>query len=173
MHRSQAANALLDRAQSSLTLFLDEDDWLLPEQIEKLVLGLAQSPQSVMAYTDTRCARVDDQKQETVVREYVQLHQAEHLMLENYIPIHDAVFRRTFTTQACRFDPSLDLFEDWDFWLQLQQAGPLFTNPAAVRLTASVPNPGQALNLKTLTWPYKPFNNCYKSGGSAGHPNNC
>jgi GT2 family glycosyltransferase len=129
MPRSQAANELLDRAQSPLALFLDEDDWLLPEHIEKLVLGLAQSPQSVMAYTDTRCVRIHDQGQETVVREYVQPYQAEQLMLENYIPIHAAVFRRTPTTQACRFDPSLDLFEDWDFWLQLQQAGPFVHQP--------------------------------------------
>jgi len=129
MPRSQAANALLDRAQSPLALFLDEDDWLLPEHIEKLVKGLTQSPQSVMAYTDTRCVRIDAQGQETVVREYVQPYHAELLMLENYIPIHAAVFRRTPTTQVCRFDPSLDLFEDWDFWLQLQQAGPFVHQP--------------------------------------------
>jgi GT2 family glycosyltransferase len=129
MPRSQAANALLDAAPSSLALFLDEDDWLLPDHIEKLVRVLAQSPQAVLAYTDTRCIRIDDSGQETVVREYTQPYQPEHLMLENYIPIHAALFRRSPETKACRFDISLDLFEDWDFWLQLQQAGPFIHQP--------------------------------------------
>lgn len=124
MPRSQAANALLERAQSDMAIFLDEDDWLLPDHIEKLVRRLAQTPEATLAFTDTRCVRINDQGQETVVREYVQAYHAEQLMLENYIPIHAAVFRRTPQTQACRFDLSLDLFEDWDFWLQLQQQGP-------------------------------------------------
>ena len=129
MLRSDAANALLDAAPSSLALFLDEDDWLLPDHIEKLVRVLAQSPQAVLAYTDTRCIRIDDSGQETVVREYTQPYQPEHLMLENYIPIHAALFRRSPETKACRFDTSLDLFEDWDFWLQLQQVGPFVHQP--------------------------------------------
>ncbi len=127
--RSQAANILLERAQSSLAMFLDEDDWLEPEHIEKLVNALAQSPQSVLAFTDTRCVRLDDCGNEIVVREYAQAYQPEHLMLENYIPIHAALFRRTPEVQACRFDVSLDLFEDWDFWLQLQQLGPFVHQP--------------------------------------------
>jgi len=127
--RSQAANALLDRAQSPLALFLDEDDWLLPDHIEKLVRGLAQNPQAVLAYTDTRCIRINEQGLQTVVREYTQAYQAEQLMLENYIPIHAAAFRRNPQTRACRFDPTLDLFEDWDYWLQLQQTGPFVHLP--------------------------------------------
>jgi GT2 family glycosyltransferase len=129
MQRSQAANALLDRAQSSLAMFLDEDDWLLPGHIEKLVLALAQSPKAVLAYTDTRCVRIHDNGQETVVREYGQPYKPEHLMLENYIPIHAALFRCSPLVKACRFDTSLDLFEDWDYWLQLQQVGHFVHQP--------------------------------------------
>ena len=129
MRRSQAANALLDASRSSLALFLDEDDWLLPDHIEKLVLALTQSPHAVMAYTDTHCIRLDDSGQETLVREYTQSYQPEHLMLENYIPIHAALFRRSPRVQVCRFDTSLDLFEDWDYWLQLQQIGPFVHQP--------------------------------------------
>lgn len=129
MLRSQAANALLDAAPSSLALFLDEDDWLLPDHIEKLVRSLAQSSHAVLAYTDTRCVRIDESGQETAVRQYTQPYQPEHLMLENYIPIHAALFRRSPETKACRFDTSLDLFEDWDYWLQLQQVGSFVHQP--------------------------------------------
>lgn len=131
MARSQAANALLQRASSPFALFLDEDDWLLPDHIQKLVQALAHAPQAVLAYTDTRCVQLDANGQETVVREYIRTYQAEHLMLENYIPIHAALFRRTPKVQQCRFDETLDLFEDWDYWLQLQQTG-LFVHQSGI-----------------------------------------
>jgi GT2 family glycosyltransferase len=123
MQRSEAANALLKNARSSLVMFLDEDDWLLPDHISKLLSSLAQAPQAVLAYSDTRCIRYDDNGNEVTVREYVHPYHPEQLMLENYIPIHAALFHLTDETRACHFDTSLDLFEDWDFWLQLQQVG--------------------------------------------------
>ncbi|WP_322993718.1 glycosyltransferase family 2 protein [Limnohabitans sp.] len=129
MQRSQAANALLKSARSSLAIFLDEDDWLLPGHISKLLSSLAQEPQAVLAYSDTRCIRYDDKGNEVTVREYVHPYHPEQLMLENYIPIHAALFQLTPETRACHFDTELDLFEDWDFWLQLQQVGPFVHAP--------------------------------------------
>lgn len=142
MLRSQAANALLDVAPSSLAMFLDEDDWLLPNHIEKLVLALSQSPQAVLAYTDTRCIRIDEGGQQTLVREYTQPYQPEHLMLENYIPIHSALFRRSPQAQACRFDTTLNLFEDWDYWLQLQQVGHFVHQPGITAIYRIHPQSG-------------------------------
>src|SRR5699024_2752648 len=53
------------------------------------------------------------------------------LMLENYIPIHAALFDLNLIRQQpqLRFDTSFDLFEDWDFWLQLLQHGPFVHVP--------------------------------------------
>lgn len=129
MQRSQAANALIQSARSSLAMFLDEDDWLLPDHISKLLSSLAQSPEAVLAYSDTRCIRYDDNGNEVTVREYVHPYHPEQLMLENYIPIHAALFHLNAETRACHFDEGLDLFEDWDFWLQLQQVGPFVRAP--------------------------------------------
>lgn len=123
MSRSEAANALLNESKSAYALFLDEDDWLLPKHIENLVNVLEADPQAVMAYSDTRCVQLDDDGQEVVLREYVNDYSAVHLMLENYIPIHAGLFRRTPQTRKCIFDTNFDLFEDWDYWLQLQQIG--------------------------------------------------
>jgi GT2 family glycosyltransferase len=123
MSRSQAANALLNESKSPYALFLDEDDWLLPQHIANLVNGLEGHPEAVMAYSDTRCVQLDADGQETVLRDYVNDYSAVHLMLENYIPIHAGLFRRTLDTKKCLFDTRFDLFEDWDYWLQLQQLG--------------------------------------------------
>ena len=43
LERSEAANALLQAAQGRYALFLDDDDWLLPEHLAKLREGLSQS----------------------------------------------------------------------------------------------------------------------------------
>lgn len=123
MSRSEAANVLLNESKAAYALFLDEDDWILPQHIENLVNVLETHPQAVMSYSDTRCVKLDDDGQEVVLREYVNDYSAVHLMLENYIPIHAALFRRTPQTRSCFFDANFDLFEDWDYWLQLQQIG--------------------------------------------------
>jgi len=41
------------------------------------------------------------------------------LFQANYMAIHAPVFHRSFIDAGCRFDGSLEVFEDWDFWLQL------------------------------------------------------
>ena len=43
-------------------------------------------------------------------------------MRDNYIPIRRTL-RRSVLQQGCRFDPELEIYEDWDFWLQLTQLG--------------------------------------------------
>lgn len=123
MFRSAAANALLEQAQSPFALFLDDDDWLEPDHIEKLVQRLLQSPSAVLAFSDTRCVRLDEAGKETVVREYAEAYSRERLMFENYIPIHAALIRRTDETRAIKFDPQFNIYEDWDYWLQMQQLG--------------------------------------------------
>ncbi len=44
----------------------------------------------------------------------------------NYIPIHAALIRRSVIDRGYRFDESLEVYEDWDFWLQLCQITPAF-----------------------------------------------
>ncbi len=39
------------------------------------------------------------------------------------MPIHSVLFRRRVLTAGCRVDESLDIYEDWDFWLQVAEHG--------------------------------------------------
>ena len=44
----------------------------------------------------------------------------EKLLITNYIPIHAVLFsRELIEVNNIRFDEHLNVFEDWDFWLQL------------------------------------------------------
>lgn len=129
--RSRAANRGLETAQGQYLIFLDDDDWFAPDHIAALVERLEQEPQAVAAYAGVSCVEWrDGQWQE--VRRYHSAYDPVWLLLENTIPIHALLFRHSACVQtaACRFDEGLDIFEDWDFWLQLQQHGPFLYRDA-------------------------------------------
>lgn len=124
--RSAAANALLDAAGGKYALFLDDDDQLLPDHLQKLVKSLESDPSLNACYSDVQATlspRHDGTQTQT------HLYQSEFdrslLQFQNYLPIHSVLFRLPAVRQApaCRFEEQLALFEDWDFWLQLAAKG--------------------------------------------------
>ena len=115
---------LIDAAKGRYALFLDDDDWLLPDHLKKLVEALDASPDCVAAYADVQMMKVQGDCMEGAhlfASEFDPL----RLQFENYLPIHSVLFRRTAVDAlpACRFGTELELFEDWDFWIQLAQKG--------------------------------------------------
>lgn len=124
--RARAANLLLEAAASEFALFLDDDDWLLPDHLDKLVSALREQPRLVAAYGDVEAvagARTADQH---LVHTFQSDFDPVALQLQNYLPIHAVMFRVDVVRAdpPSRFDPSMTLFEDWDFWLQLAAKGP-------------------------------------------------
>lgn len=123
--RVQAANALLELAGAEHLLFLDDDDELLPGHLARLLQALQQSPQAAAAYADVEYG-------EWVEGHWQVRHRFEapfdrwRLLIENYLPIHAVLFRSRF---GLRFDESLDVFEDWDYWLQLADRGDFIHMP--------------------------------------------
>ena len=119
LRRAQAANAGLEAARGDLLCFLDDDDELLPGHFEPLVDALRAHPQAVAAYSGTSAETPDGH----VLRTYGRPFERTDLYLENCFPIHSVLFRRKAVLAGARFDPSFDLCEDWDFWLQLARFG--------------------------------------------------
>lgn len=144
--RSQAANALLETATGKYALFLDDDDWLLPGHLTKLVAQLQARPQLVGAYSDVQCVTVDASAQEltplpeseAIGHLYAQDFDSVALQLQNFLPIHAVLFRMDKAHQipVCQFTPELELFEDWDFWLQLACRGPFERVPGVSAMYA-------------------------------------
>ena len=126
--RSAAANLLLDEAQGRWALFLDDDDWLGPSHVARLVAALQDDPAVVAAYAGVSCVEADPTASGgfVEVRRFDDLHDPVRLLIENYIPINAMMFdlAPTRTPDGPRFDADLDLFEDWDFWLQMLGSGP-------------------------------------------------
>lgn len=123
--RSAAANRGLDAAQGEYLIFLDDDDWFEPDHIAGLVEILERESGIMAAYAGVRCVRRLTEDRWETVQIYNDPFDAARLRLENFIPINALLFRRAalFSAPPCRFDESLDLYEDWDFWLQLLQHG--------------------------------------------------
>ncbi len=120
LSRPEAANLGLESSAGEYLLFLDDDDWIAPEHISNLVTALTDNSKVIVAYSST--AKVTEQGEPTDLA-FNQDYDPVLLMQDNYIPIHAALFRRSVLQQGCRFDPELEIYEDWDFWLQLAQVG--------------------------------------------------
>ena len=126
--RPQAANAALTAARGQYCLFLDDDDLIAPGHIEKLVQLLRNTPMARAAHTDTQVINAAGQE----ILRYEHAYSASRLTFTNMFPIHSVLFERSLVSQSnCRFDESLPVLEDWDFWLQVSE---MTDFPASSRL---------------------------------------
>jgi LmbE family N-acetylglucosaminyl deacetylase len=126
LSRPEAANLALQNAQGQMAIFLDDDDFFQPEHISQLLAILQDNPQAVGAYSGVR---VDDQNGNTL-REYNLPWSKQRLLAINFLPIHAVLFRMTHVRQnGLKFNVTLEVLEDWDFWLQLTQNSPLVHSP--------------------------------------------
>lgn len=128
--RSRAANMGLQAARGDLLVLLDDDDWFDPSHLERLVFALRQHQGSVAAYAGVRCLH-EGEGETRAGRVFDEPFDPVRLLAENYIPVHALLFRRSVLEgpEGCRFDEAFDLFEDWDFLLQLRTRGPFVHCP--------------------------------------------
>ncbi|MFZ2171490.1 MAG: glycosyltransferase [Methylococcaceae bacterium] len=113
--RSKAANAGLDRATGEYIAFLDDDDWFETGHIHNLVEGINKRPELKVVYSGVRC--VDGYKR-PLPKNFGTPFDAIQLLAGNYIPIHAVLFSKELLKSGCRMDESLEVYEDWDFWIQ-------------------------------------------------------
>ena len=119
--RSAAANAGLDEAKGDYLIFLDDDDRFYPNHISSLVQSLQQHPEARVAYAGVQAIR--DPMEAPLTPPIVFNHPYDPVRLRagNYIPINAVLFAIDLLRSGCRFDEGLDVYEDWDFWLQLSK----------------------------------------------------
>ncbi len=116
LRRSRAGNVGLADARGDYLIFLDDDDGFMPEHIATLMAALLREPDKKAAYS---CVTGVNEQKEPIGNDFYQAFDRVRLLAENYIPIHAALFSRIVVDQGARMDESFDLYEDWDFWLQV------------------------------------------------------
>jgi O-antigen biosynthesis protein len=119
LSRTQAANKALDSAQGRFALFLDDDDWIAPEHVQQLVLALQANIGFKAAYSQANLVDINgaDLQRELMGKPYAK----SHLICFNLFVLHTVLFDVSLRQAGCRFDEALDIFEDWDFWLQASE----------------------------------------------------
>ncbi len=140
--RSRARNRGIEAATGNAFIFLDSDDWLLPNAAEDGVAFLRANPQVEVAYGDgyytdaqgRRMSRLSEERPAVSRRDFLAV-----MVLHN-LPIapHAAIVRRRALDRLGGppwFDEALRGAEDADFWLRLAAAGaPFAEHPKVVCL---------------------------------------
>lgn len=118
--RSEAGNRALTAANGAYMVFLDDDDWFMPDHVSALAETLARNPDKKVAYGCVTCV---DELKNPIDKTFCRPFDRTRLLFGNFIPIHATLFSRAIVDGGCRMDVSLDLYEDWDFWLQASAFG--------------------------------------------------
>ena len=113
LSRAAAANAGLAAARGAWITFLDDDDELLPEHVSGLVRAHDEAPQADVVHCHARAVFANGR-----VERFGQPHATLELYDRNYLHLSTAIVRSS-AAKACRFDDTLVVHEDWDFFLQL------------------------------------------------------
>ncbi|MFK5986540.1 MAG: glycosyltransferase [Pseudomonadota bacterium] len=114
--RTQAANKGLELVTGEFILFLDDDDVIYPTHIESLI-STASEKKVAVVYNNIETKNG---------LEFNHEFNKPLLYIGNYLPIHSVLFSRKFIDQGIRFDPNLNVYEDWDFWLQIVQVSDFY-----------------------------------------------
>ena len=114
--RPQAANAGLDAAQGDWITFLDDDDVLLPSHISGLIDAQRNAGDCLVVHTLAR-ARFADGSEQTVGQPFAPI----ELYERNFIHLSMALVARDLVARGCRFDETLEILQDWDFFIQCAQ----------------------------------------------------
>lgn len=120
--RTKVGNRALERATGDYLNFLDDDDYFLPDHVEKLVAVLEKSSEraaySIAEEVELEVCSKDPYLTKEHGRKirYQQPYQKLLLYYTNYFPIQSVMFEKTLFSELGGFDESLNVLEDWDLW---------------------------------------------------------
>ena len=117
----------------------DDDDILYPVHFETLIDAMKRRRLNV-AYSNSEKALTEKTSDgyRIIGREPREQHpfDKKQMLVMNYIPVHNLVFRRECLDTAGIFDENLVIHEDWDMWVRLSRNydfAPVYENTADVR----------------------------------------
>lgn len=124
LSRAAAANAGLDAARGEWITFLDDDDAYLPEHLSGLLAARSEAPHAGVVHSWTRVVLADG-----TIKRNGQPFALMQLYERNIAHLSAALVARAAIARGVRFDESFDVFEDWDYFLQLAHITPFHFVP--------------------------------------------
>lgn len=122
---SAARNTGIDHSKGSYLVFLDADDWLLPEALAINVKYLNDFTEA--AFVSGAHTKVNEHKQTLfeIKKQFIADQHYKHLLHHNYIEMHAAVMYRRWVFDHFRFDTTLRACEDYDIYLKIARQYPI------------------------------------------------
>ena len=119
---SAARNHGIELAQYDWLLFLDGDDWIAPNHLQRMTDALRANPQASAVYCGWCWVSPDGyQFHRHIGKETGDLFQVHADECPH--AIHAYVIHRNIINAVGRFDPELHTCEDWDIWQRVSRAG--------------------------------------------------
>lgn len=123
---SGARNAGVALARAPWLVFLDSDDWLAPEHLDRLLTALEATPEAAVAYCGYVRVRRDGS---TITRSWhpeIAERPFEVFAQRNAAAIHSVMVRRDLVLDVGGFDMNLTTCEEWDLWQRIARTGARF-----------------------------------------------
>lgn len=130
--RSAAANAGIAAARGRWLLFLDDDDLLLPDAVERLLAGAPAAEAVVYGAVEAVRYPPGERLRGVPWRRFSGPFEAAGMLFENSIPFNAALLPASAVRELGGLDESLECFEDWDLFLRLSDRVPFVHVPALV-----------------------------------------
>jgi peptidoglycan/xylan/chitin deacetylase (PgdA/CDA1 family) len=122
---SAARNAGLDAVNTEWVLFLDQDAWLSPEALQKLLQAAAEHPDVDCVFAGWTVVTASGSSEHRQARHRV-ASGMNAMVAHPPFPLFCAISRTEALRSVGAFDLSLRACEDWDLWLRLARAGARF-----------------------------------------------
>lgn len=122
---SAARNTGIDHSHGDYLIFLDADDWLLPDALVTNLNYLKENEKA--AFVSGGHIKVNEHKQIIKEGEKKLVTDAHyyHLLHHNYIEMHAAVMYRRWVFDHFRFDTALRACEDYDMYMNIMRLYPV------------------------------------------------
>jgi peptidoglycan/xylan/chitin deacetylase (PgdA/CDA1 family)/GT2 family glycosyltransferase/ubiquinone/menaquinone biosynthesis C-methylase UbiE len=122
---SVARNTGINNAVYDWLLFLDSDDWILPQHLERLTEAIERNPHLDAVYGGWVEVTPDGESSQ---QEYSGEPNNIFAALSSFcvLAIHCCIVRRAIVLEVGGFDPSLRTCEDWDLWQRIARTGARF-----------------------------------------------